>query len=211
METKICAVCGKEFKEYPSEVWRRKTCSRKCNGIHRSKTNDTPCARCGKSPRVVGRSYCGECGNAIALVLYHKNKTCSDAKRLTDEERHQYKLKKMARYRKRNRATLNEKQKRYYRTHYDIHVRNIERRRARKARVISDLTQIEWEIIKAAYRYRCAYCGKKPKLLTKDHIIPLSKGGGHTANNIAPACRSCNSRKHIGSPPNFQPILTWHR
>ena len=108
-----------------------------------------------------------------------------------------------------NRATLNEKQKRYYRTHYEITVRSVEKRRARKLGCENNLTAGQWNIIKAAYGYRCAYCGKKPKLLTKDHIIPLSKGGGHTANNIVPACRSCNSRKHIARPPNFQPILTW--
>jgi len=127
---------------------------------------------------------------------------------LTPEEKHQNKLKKDGRYRAKHRQELNQKQRRYHKTHYHIYIRNIENRRARSAGVPNTLTAKEWQIIKVIYGYRCAYCGNKPKLLTKDHIVPMAKGGGHTANNIVPACKSCNSQKHIGVPPDFQPILT---
>lgn len=53
--------------------------------------------------------------------------------------------------------------------------------------------------------WHCRICGKRtPKRLqgknklnapTLDHIIPLSKGGGHTWNNVQCACRLCNSVK----------------
>ena len=36
-----------------------------------------------------------------------------------------------------------------------------------------------------------------------DHMIPLSKGGGHTIYNIVPACRSCNRKKNAKFPLNF--------
>lgn len=42
--------------------------------------------------------------------------------------------------------------------------------------------------------YRCQYCGCK-KHLTLDHIIPRSKGGKHTWDNLVIACSPCNSRK----------------
>ena len=30
---------------------------------------------------------------------------------------------------------------------------------------------------------------------TRDHVIPISKGGNNTKENIVPACGSCNSKK----------------
>lgn len=44
----------------------------------------------------------------------------------------------------------------------------------------------------------CWYCGKKvenPKELTVDHIIPRSKGGDNSMDNIFLVCKTCNSSK----------------
>lgn len=43
--------------------------------------------------------------------------------------------------------------------------------------------------------YICQYCGKRGGDLTIDHIIPRSRGGEHTWENVVTACRSCNHRK----------------
>lgn len=67
-------------------------------------------------------------------------------------------------------------------------------RKTRLTEAVCDLTAEQWEFIKRWYDHRCAYCYQK-KSLTQDHFIPISKGGSHTADNIVPACRSCNSRK----------------
>ena len=75
---------------------------------------------------------------------------------------------------------------------------------ARKKGLPATLTVEQWGAIQAAYKYRCAYCGKKEskkRPLTQDHVIPLSKDGGTTADNIVPACTSCNSKKRTGLPP----------
>ena len=55
-------------------------------------------------------------------------------------------------------------------------------------------TEEEWNQTKISFDNKCAYCGKLEKL-TQDHLIPLSKGGEYTINNIIPACSSCNSSK----------------
>lgn len=43
----------------------------------------------------------------------------------------------------------------------------------------------------------CWYCGKKVAegKLTKEHVLPLIKGGEDTFDNIAMACKECNSSK----------------
>lgn len=58
----------------------------------------------------------------------------------------------------------------------------------------STLTEAEWTAIYASFRGRCAYC-EEAKARTIDHVIPLSRGGAHCADNVVPACRPCNSRK----------------
>lgn len=71
------------------------------------------------------------------------------------------------------------------------------RRQARKRATTINLgshTAAEWEDLKRRARHRCVKCRKK-KALTRDHIIPLSRGGSDRITNIQPLCLSCNSRK----------------
>lgn len=64
-------------------------------------------------------------------------------------------------------------------------------------------TMKEWKCIVQEWEYRCAYCGIPTPKPTQDHIIPLSQGGEHTAQNILPACMSCNQRKSARGPLKF--------
>lgn len=43
--------------------------------------------------------------------------------------------------------------------------------------------------------FTCQYCGKGARKLTIDHILPRSRGGKHTWENVASACVKCNHRK----------------
>lgn len=52
----------------------------------------------------------------------------------------------------------------------------------------------EWILKQQEYDFRCAYCFALTKL-TRDHVVPLAKGGKHTIGNIVPACITCNSSK----------------
>jgi len=45
----------------------------------------------------------------------------------------------------------------------------------------------------------CQYCGSN-KNLTLDHVIPRSRGGRHTWENVVAACSECNSRKSNRTP-----------
>lgn len=52
----------------------------------------------------------------------------------------------------------------------------------------------EWNQLLCKHEYKCVHCGYNGKL-TKDHIIPLTKGGSNYITNIQPLCQSCNSSK----------------
>lgn len=58
----------------------------------------------------------------------------------------------------------------------------------------NDLTPLEWSEIRAGWG-GCAYCGATGSPLQKDCVLPLSRGGRYTVENIVPACRSCNASK----------------
>lgn len=75
--------------------------------------------------------------------------------------------------------------------------------------------------------YSCQFCGRsalelKPReSLTRDHLVPLSRGGTNDWTNVVTACSPCNTRKgnrlpsEIGMHPLTNPVephfvhLTW--
>jgi len=74
-------------------------------------------------------------------------------------------------------------------------------RRARKLNAPGAYTAKQWADLLASYHGKCVYCGAEAK--TMDHIVPLTKDGTNDIENIVPACKSCNSRKHTKS------LLVW--
>jgi 5-methylcytosine-specific restriction endonuclease McrA len=46
--------------------------------------------------------------------------------------------------------------------------------------------------------FSCQYCGKSAENV--DHVIPRSRGGLHTWENVVAACKSCNTRKENRLP-----------
>ena len=50
-------------------------------------------------------------------------------------------------------------------------------------------------------RYTCQYCGRAShelrirESLTRDHVVPLSRGGTNAWTNVVTACSGCNTRK----------------
>ena len=78
--------------------------------------------------------------------------------------------------------------------------RGMARRRAKEREIINTLTSEEWLNILEKHNFRCVYCDVEFNcglLPTKDHIVPLIKGGHNVKENIVPACQSCNSKKGI--------------
>jgi 5-methylcytosine-specific restriction endonuclease McrA len=68
------------------------------------------------------------------------------------------------------------------------------RRKRRMDAADNDLTPAQWAAIREAWG-GCAYCGAPDAALQRDCVLPLSRGGRYTIENIVPACRSCNASK----------------
>lgn len=68
------------------------------------------------------------------------------------------------------------------------------RRNRRMAKLEHDLTDLEWLALKAAWQ-GCAYCGSRDSPLQKDCVLPISRGGRYTLDNVVPACGPCNASK----------------
>lgn len=47
-------------------------------------------------------------------------------------------------------------------------------------------------------RYRCQYCGGPAENI--DHVVPRSRGGNHSWDNVVASCRRCNARKENRTP-----------
>lgn len=62
------------------------------------------------------------------------------------------------------------------------------------SRADNDLTHDQWGRLLDAWN-GCAYCGATDLHLQKDCVLPLSRGGRYTLDNVVPACVSCNASK----------------
>ncbi len=94
-----------------------------------------------------------------------------------------------------NREYFSEKNRRWMQAH-PLQVR--EKSATRRARIAATTTDpVDYGQILDRQGWVCHLCGDfvTPETLSFDHVIPLSKGGPHSAKNIKVAHRACNSRK----------------
>lgn len=69
----------------------------------------------------------------------------------------------------------------------------------------SSAERVDATVVFARDKWRCQLCGEQtvkaqmgqrhPRAPTMDHIVPLSRGGAHSYQNIQCACLSCNLKK----------------
>jgi len=81
------------------------------------------------------------------------------------------------------------------------------KRRALKKAATINLKSIErWiQSVRSKPTAVCYYCQKSipSKKIHFDHIIPLSRGGAHSVENLCVSCQPCNNRKHAKSVQAF--------
>ena len=83
------------------------------------------------------------------------------------------------------------------------------RRERAKAR---ELRKTRWWQQKTASG-TCYYCGVQVahRLLTMDHLVPLSRGGRSTKDNLVPSCKDCNNKKKTMLPVEWDDYLNQKR
>ena len=73
--------------------------------------------------------------------------------------------------------------------------------RARKRTAVGTLTAAEFSAILERQKHRCHWCGDSIKTGSQiDHVIPLVRGGEHSAANVVGSCGLCNRRKRSKDP-----------
>lgn len=199
-----CPQCGKIQEYYKKELCDNcyKKAKRRKRGLKPTaiRTQLGPCRVCGSTTSSTGRFVRGMCHACYKrIVLRGSNKIprtkfsgpCNECGK-TDPS---------VGYSKRLCPTC------YQRKERDQYRFSLFRFRAKQAGVESNLTDEQWKRVLIHFKYRCAYCGKDIFLeYTMDHVIPMSKGGPHTINNVVPCCLSCNSKKKDGPP--LRPVIT---
>lgn len=74
----------------------------------------------------------------------------------------------------------------------------------------SDRRRLSRRVVLARDGHSCQYCGST-RYLTLDHVIPRSRGGSTSWDNVVTSCAQCNTRKgahlptEIGMLPRVRP------
>ena len=201
-----CAYCNTEKLYLPSHLQQHPTkyCSKSCAGMANRNRQTVKCGICDveferRKDKIKQVNYC-------SLKCSAKSKMLEGARWRNKEHIKLY----MKEYSHINRVRLNllskervrkniERRKQVCATYRLKNKESISKKKKIRQQLISqgDLTRKRWKVIKEKFNNQCVCCGRsEPDVrVCMDHIIPLSKGGDHTENNVQPLCVSCNSAK----------------
>lgn len=208
-----CEVCATErtvSDKYAAMISCR-ACSYRCSGIlsRKARFTDRSCAKCGgtfKASVRRKRRYCStKCQGEARRVEGAKWR---DPAKIAEYQRE---------YHRKNRQRLslqtlewnkNNREKRraiaiaYAHRQRVLLAGKTTRRDKVKLRASSATAEQVREIFGKA-DHHCVYCGLKTAKLTLDHYTPIAKGGLHTASNLVPSCKPCNSSKGAKEPDEW--------
>ena len=155
---------------------------------------------------IVGNHECRECRNARTRCNYAHNResVLSQQRSYQNENRETV--------RARNRDYGNERPaerairvKAWLLAHperaRELNTTSVNNRRSRRIAAEGTHTRAEWLAIVARQNDKCLHCPQTGNL-SRDHIVPLSRGGSNYASNIQGLCKPCNSRKGARIPTN---------
>jgi len=155
-----------------------------------------------------------ECNNsAIRQKYYQENKEqIKQYYQDNIERRKKYKIENAERiaeqrkeYNARSAERITENRRRYRSENREYFAVVSQNRRAAKGSLISDFTVDQWAECLDYFDNQDAYTGLEMKVPSQDHVVPLSKGGHYTVDNIVPCERRINSSK------GNQDMIAWFR
>ena len=94
------------------------------------------------------------------------------------------------------------RKRRWVQAHQDVRTADENTRRLKKLSNGGSHTLQEWLEKCELLGNVCFYCGES-KPLTRDHNVPIVRGGTDDITNVLPACGSCNSRKRTKTAREF--------
>ena len=162
------------------------------------------CKTCKRSTVKSYRSTNKDKVSASKLSWKKTDKGREAGRRHYHNHRDEYILASRERYRE-NPGLSAEKQRKWHIKNPEKSQAIIERANAKRQSLyrrapLNDFTDGQFPAILKRYGYICVWCGLSSNSLEQDHVIPLSRGGPHTASNIVPACRSCNASRNNKMP-----------
>ena len=170
------------------------------------------CAECGRNKPHHAKGLCRRCYNCQYLTehraeiagqrrqyrLNHREESAKSTRQWYRDHREEKAEYGRQRYRGRREESA-EYNRQYRAAHPDKRRGQVHRRRALKRG--ATVGPVDEAAIYERDKF-CIYCGAT-KDLTLDHLVPLSRGGAHIQDNLAVACRSCNSCKHTKTYDEF--------
>ena len=140
---------------------------------------------------------CKDCVRQYGSVYYNKNKKSISLKISEYKKKNRERFNELSRIWAKNNPEKRKIARKKWKDKNRELVNHYEKaRQNRLAGASGSHTLNQWLELVEQYKRMCAYCNCVKKL-TKDHVIPVSKGGTDNIENIVPACVSCNSRKGI--------------
>lgn len=209
---KTCLHCGKKLSIGASNL---------CLECYRTRVQwrgekKITCRSCGKIAKQAGHGYCRSCYFKKFMRKYHaeherqRRKEQADHINALDRKRNQKPERKEQRriyaqkYYAKNKEKLLKYQSDYRRADPERRDNYKRRDRARRQNLPDTLTVKQWHKILDDHNHACYYCGRTGVKLEREHKIPAIKGGGYTADNIVPACGSCNRHKRTMTDKEFR-------
>jgi 5-methylcytosine-specific restriction endonuclease McrA len=201
-EQKGCSYCGVEFVKHPKESGKqwaaRRFCSRRCSA--RWRTEQRPPNRAS-----------GACAGCQTYGPFHGDglcRRCWDKRRYREQRERILALNRAWREANRDywrQPHIVDRVRRWHARHPD-RVREITRAALRRRRARLNGAPVGDPALTDAYALilrcdPCSYCGAPGEHL--DHIVAVSRGGGHVWDNLTSACTHCNVSKYSASLLEF--------